>query len=59
VIRIGVCLGVFAAGDAADQPGAVAELLVDTLEQAAVRFSAGRHRLLQVRPSMANSNSWI
>jgi len=33
VIRIGVCLGVFAAGDAADQPGAVAELLVDTLEQ--------------------------
>src|ERR1700739_3449637 len=33
VIRIGVYLGVFAAGDAADQPGAVAELLVDALEQ--------------------------
>ena len=33
VIRIGVCLGVFAAGDATDQPGATAELLVDTLEQ--------------------------
>jgi hypothetical protein len=31
VIRIGVCLGVFAAGDTADQPGAVAEPLVDTL----------------------------
>src|SRR6185437_14406500 len=30
VIRIGIFLGVFAAGDAADQPGAIAELLVDT-----------------------------
>src|SRR6201998_1340122 len=46
VIRIGFCLGVFAAGDAADQPGAVAELLVDTLEQP-------RHAVLRRPPPAA------
>ena len=46
VIRIGICLGIFAAGDAADQPGAVAELLVDTLEQA-------RHAVLRRPPPAA------
>jgi hypothetical protein len=46
VIRIGICLGVFAAGDAADQPGAIAELLVDTLEQT-------RHAVLHRPPPAA------
>jgi hypothetical protein len=51
VIGVGIGLGLFAAGHAADEPRAAAELLVQALEQPGMRFSAGRHRLPRMRPS--------
>jgi hypothetical protein len=50
-IGVGIGLDVFAAGHAADEPRAAAELLVQALEQPGMRFSAGRHRLSRMRPS--------
>ena len=49
--RIGLPLGEFAAGHAADQPGVALELVVQTLEQAPELAPFGRMRLDRMRPS--------
>src|SRR5215471_13362394 len=46
--RVGLVLGIFAAGDTADEPGAAAELLVQTLEQP-------RHTVLRGPPPAAEN----